>query len=38
MTNNKTDSEIFVTILRIRKNNNRADLDSIYKEIEIYRF
>ena len=33
MANNKIDNEIFVTILRIRKNNNRADLHSIYKEI-----
>ena len=33
MANDKIDNEIFVTILRIRKNNNRADLDSIYKEI-----
>ena len=33
MANNKIDKEIFVTILRIRKNNNPADLDSIYKEI-----
>ena len=32
MANDKIDNEIFVTILRIRKNNNRADLDSIYKE------
>ena len=31
MANNKIDNEIFVTILRIRK-NNRADLDSNYKE------
>ena len=31
MANNKIDNEIFVTILRIRK-NNRADFDSIYKE------
>ena len=34
MANDKIDNEIFVTILRIRKNNNRADLDSIYKEIK----
>ena len=34
MANYKIDNEIFVTILRIRKNNNRADLDSIYKEIK----
>ena len=38
MANNKIDNEIFVTILRIRKNNNRADLDSsIYKEIKNLR-
>ena len=29
MTNNKIDDEIFVAILRIRRNNNGADLDSI---------
>ena len=34
MANDKIDNEIFVTILRIRKNNSRADLDSIYKEIK----
>ena len=34
MANDKLDNEIFVTILRKRKNNNRADLDSIYKEIK----
>ena len=34
MANDKIDNEIFVTILRIRKNNNRADLDSIYTEIK----
>ena len=34
MANEKIDNEIFVTILYIRKNNNRADLDSIYKEIK----
>ena len=34
MANNKIDNKIFVTILRIRKNSNRADLDSIYKEIK----
>ena len=33
MANNKIDNEIFVTILRIRKNNNRGDRDSTYKEI-----
>ena len=32
MTNNK----ILVTILRIRKSNNRANLDSIYKEINFF--
>ena len=36
MANHKIDNEIFVTILGIRKNNNRADLDSIDKEIQIY--
>ena len=30
MANDKIDNEIFVTILRKRKNNNRADPDSIY--------
>ena len=34
MANDKVDNEIFVTILRIRKNNNRADLDNSYKEIK----
>ena len=34
MANDKIDSEIFVTVLRIRKSNNRANLDSIYKEIK----
>ena len=34
MANNKSDKKIFVTILRTRKNNNRADLDSICKEIK----
>ena len=34
MANNKIDNEIFGTILRVRKNNNRADLDNIYKEIK----
>ena len=34
MTTDKIDNEIFVTILHIREINNRADLDSIYKEIE----
>ena len=34
MANDKIDNEIFVTVLRIRKSNNRADLDSIYQEIK----
>ena len=34
MGNDKIDNVIFVTILRIRKNNNRADHDSIYKGIK----
>ena len=34
MANDKSDKKIFVTILRTRKNNNRADLDSICKEIK----
>ena len=34
MANDKIDNEIFVTILRLRKNNNRADVDRIYKEIK----
>ena len=37
MANDKIDDEIFVTLLRItKKKNNRADGDSIYKEIEKY--
>ena len=36
MADNKTDNEIFVTILRVRKNNNRVDPDSNYKEIKKY--
>ena len=32
MANDEIDDKIFVTILCIRKNNNREDLDSIYKE------
>ena len=37
MANDKIDDEIFVTLLRItKKNNNRADGDSIYKEIKKY--
>ena len=34
MTKDKIDNEIFVTILRITKHNNRGDFDSIYKEIK----
>ena len=35
----RIDSKTFVTILRIRKNNNRADLDSIYKKIKkVFKF
>ena len=34
MANDNVGNEIFVTILHIRKNNNRADLDNIYKEIK----
>ena len=34
MTTDKIDNKIFVTTLHIREINNRADLDSIYKEIE----
>ena len=34
MANNKIDNEIILTILRVRKNNNRLDLDSNYKEIK----
>ena len=33
MASDKIDNEIFVTILRIRGNNNPPDLDSIYKKI-----
>ena len=33
MTNDAIDNTIFSTILRIRKKNNRADIDSIYKKI-----
>ena len=33
MASGKINHEIFVTILRTGKNNNREDLDSIYKEI-----
>ena len=32
--NDKIDDEIFVTIFRIRENNNRGNLDSICKEIK----
>ena len=34
MANDKIGNEIFVTILRIRKINNRANFDSIYKKIK----
>ena len=34
MANDKIDNEIFVTVLHIRKINNRADLDGIYKDIK----
>ena len=34
MANDKIDNEIFVTILRARKKNNREDLESIYKKIK----
>ena len=34
MANDKIDNEIFVTVLRIRKIKNRADLDGIYKDIK----
>ena len=33
MANDNTDNQIFLNIFNIRKKNNRADLDSIYKEI-----
>ena len=33
MANNNIDNQIFLNIFNIRKKNNRADLDSIYKEI-----
>ena len=33
MTNDKTDDTIFSIKLQIRKNNNRADVDSIHKQI-----
>ena len=36
MANDKIEDEIFVTLLRITKKNNRADGDSIYKEIKRY--
>ena len=32
MANNKIDDTIFSIILQICKNNNRADVDSIYKQ------
>ena len=34
MADDKIDNEIFENILRIRKNNNQSDLDSIYKKIK----
>ena len=33
MANDNNDNQIFLNIFNIRKKNNRADLDSIYKEI-----
>ena len=33
MANDNIDNQIFLNIFNIRKKNNRADLDSIYKEI-----
>ena len=33
MKNDAIDNTIFLTILHIRKKNNRADIDSIYKQI-----
>ena len=33
MANNKTDDTIFSIILQIRKNYNRAEIDSIHKQI-----
>ena len=36
MANDKIEDEIFVTLLRITNKNNRADGDSIYKEIKRY--
>ena len=33
MANDNIDNQIFWNIFNIRKKNNRADLDSIYKEI-----
>ena len=34
MAKGRIDNEIFINILRIRKNDNRIDLDDIYKEIK----
>ena len=34
MADDKIDNEIFENILRIRKNNNQSDLNSIYKKIK----
>ena len=31
MANDKIDDTIFTVILQIRKNNNRADIEGIYK-------
>ena len=31
MVNDTIDNKIFSTILKIRKKNNRADMDSFYK-------
>ena len=33
MANNKIDDIIFSIVLQIRKNHNRADVDSIHKQI-----
>ena len=35
MARDEIDNEISVPMLCIRKNNNRAELDSIYREIKI---
>ena len=34
MANDKIDNELLVTIFRKRKNGNRANFDSIYKELK----